>query len=225
MISKKYKFIDIGCGINSVSSDIYGLGVNGMFIEPVKQFLDVLPNSNTITKVNVAIGAKAENKTMKIYLPTYSNLQYISSYSLEKLKFRNDINRVKNALISGFSTFNDVPTEHYDAMLRPLKDGFEEIVVQVKVITLLDLIKEYDIYEIDHLKIDVEGDEEIILLQIISLLEENKIKINNILQFECNRNVKRLESLANIIANMLGYKIEKLARGWDRDILIKNPNV
>ena len=53
----KYHFIDIGCGHSSVSSDIYGTAddIFGMYVEPIKEYLDVLPNGKNIKNENHAL--------------------------------------------------------------------------------------------------------------------------------------------------------------------------
>ena len=50
-----YKFIDIGCSHFAVSSDLFGTDVKGIYVEPIKEYLDCLPEGENIIKECCAI--------------------------------------------------------------------------------------------------------------------------------------------------------------------------
>jgi hypothetical protein len=44
----KYTFVDIGCGHFATSVDIFGTMCNGLLVEPIEEYCNVLPRSDTV---------------------------------------------------------------------------------------------------------------------------------------------------------------------------------
>lgn len=212
----KYKFIDIGCGPFDVSSDIYGTNVKGMFVEPISEFLNVLPCSDTIDKVNVAISNFDGESDMDVWMldkpiKYYTKNQLISlKNAVEKKGI--DYDPLKFIIYQGGGTFiknrESIP-------YTPLK-------VKIKCITLQSLVNEYNIESVDHLKIDVEGHENIILYQLLNIMQTTKFKVNNILQFEWNDLSDRNELyfLAESISKEFGFEITHKKEYWNEDLIL-----
>jgi len=214
----KYKFIDIGCGPFDVSSDIYGTNVKGMYIEPIKQFLDILPGSNSIDKVNAAITDFIGEREMDVWLLD-EPIKYYTKDELHSIKETIDRKGIDIAntglgriINSGGGTF----IENRDSI------PYESTKVNVKCITLKKLINDYNIEEVDHIKIDVEGHENIVLNQLLDIMRSTDFKINNILQFEWNDLSDRdeLMKLAECFANEFNFKITHLHKYWNEDLIL-----
>jgi hypothetical protein len=84
----KYKFIDIGCGSFDVSSDYYGNDVVGIYVEPIKEYLDVLPGGKTIIRVNAAISEKNGFSEMTTF-PFNEPIRYMSKKHISRLQKSN----------------------------------------------------------------------------------------------------------------------------------------
>lgn len=226
----KYKFVDIGCSFWSVSTDIFGTKVKGILVEPIKEFLDVLPSSNSIIKENVAISDKTETRYFTAVFPKDINIKYYDTKTLEILKQKWIKWKAKNndkedilyhpvlgqIIASGGSTFHTPPS-----LSTP---NFVKKIVKVKTITLNNLFERNNVSEIDHIKIDTEGHENIILNQLLTLLINKKVKINKEIRFECNEKSNNNEELKNIaydICSKFDFKYSESFDVWDKDIILK----
>lgn len=211
----KYDFIDIGCGHQAVSSDIFGTADNiiGLYVEPIKQYLDILPTGKNIFKENCAIYDYDGETTFNALI--YDNPVYFSQDDMNELFINrekmNDYQR--KYLNSGQSSFSDLTNITIDA---PQK-------ITIKTLTLESLFKKYNVTEVYNLKIDVEGYEENLLIQLYNLMANNKIKILNELKFECNymSNEKRLYEIAGLFADDFGFTYEYVRHQWNHDIVCK----
>lgn len=212
----KYKFIDIGCGTFGVSSDVYGTNVKGMYVEPIRQFLDVLPKSNSIDNVNAAITDFIGEQEMDVWMldkpiKYFTEEQLINAKKCVEKKQINS-NTIDYILHQGGGTF----IENRDSI------PYEPTKVKVNCITLKKLIDDYNIEEVDHIKIDVEGHENIVLKQLLDIMRTTNFKINNILQFEWNDLSDRdeLMELAKSFANEFGFKITHKHEYWNEDLIL-----
>ena len=94
--------------------------------------------------------------------------------------------------------------------------------IKVKTITLEELFLKHNVTEIHNLKIDVEGYEELVLLQLYNLMKSNKVKITNELKFEYNylSNLIELDKLTKLICNEFGFKSRyETSLPWNEDIV------
>lgn len=208
----KYKFIDIGCGHQSVSSDIFGTNVVGMYVEPIKEYLDILPAGKNIVKENSVISD--ENKIIKFNAVIAKNPQYFTRKAMERI--------VKND--KSYKRYK----EQYSASGQSSLFKFDTIKpfakqIEVNSLTLESLFQKHNVTEIDYLKIDVEGAEEILLNQLIILLDSNKIKINEQIKFEYNElsDKPQLDKLTNYITQHHNFASKfELSYPWNADIVL-----
>lgn len=196
----KYKFIDIGCGHQSVSSDIFGTNVVGMYVEPIKEFIDVLPSGPNIIKENCVISDIEGEVIFNAIIPNPNDIKYFSNVQMARI--------VKNE--RSLEKYNKIYDRSGQSSLyeyENLKDLTKKIVV--KSLTLESLFKKHKVTEIDYLKIDVEGAEHIVLKQLINLLDNKKVIINKQIKFEYNMMSKDKVVLDNLM------KIIKVNHNFD----------
>jgi FkbM family methyltransferase len=206
----KYKFIDIGCGSFDVSSDYYGNNVNGIYVEPIKEYLDVLPGSKTIIRVNAAISEINGFLEMTTF-PFNEPIRYMSKKHITRLQKSNKSLSGK-ILVSGCGTFLNGHSNVNQLGVKRM----------VKTITLFDLFNEYNVTEVDHLKIDTEGSEIIILTQLVNLMNSGNIKINESITFEYNGLCckKTLYDIAMKISVGYDFNISFLNELWNEDLIL-----
>lgn len=174
----RYKFLDIGtsCFATSIDDKNFKAGEdNGILVEPIKKYLDAIPEIEGVIKANYAISNYCGNGTM--YAPTVSidNLEYTSQeyFEVENKELRQQYGK------AGSNSLNKIhPNIH--------KFNQEFDTVACTVITLDKLCDIYEIDEVESIKIDTEGHESIVLSQLIDLMKAKKIKVLNSIKFESN---------------------------------------
>lgn len=225
-----YKFVDIGCSFWGVSTDEFGTGVTGLLVEPIKEFIDALPDSDTITKATVAIGEKYQSVDLNVYVPNnpeiikYYTSQYLESIYKDWLKNPTDVkwydfiqsHPVLGPVIGcgGTSILNrtDIPLTYHTIQKKT-----------VQMITLHQLVEQYNITQVDHLKIDVEGCEETILDQLVMLMRSGKLLVTETIRYECNflSDESRLISLGKKIAKEFDFSYNLIKQGWNEDVWLR----
>lgn len=201
-----FKFIDIGCGHTNVSVDVYGTDVQGLLVEPIQEFCNVLPNSNTVHIECTAITDYDGILEMNIDAGGYTDLQYFPISMLLDGKHR-------DRLIQRYKIYGTESIKYCNQLNE------KRTVRCMKVETLL---QKYDITEVDQLKIDVEGHEDVVLTQVIELLRKGKLQIHERIIFEYNSlsDKEKLDKLSDIISSEFGYSSEFKRVGWNEDIIL-----
>jgi len=155
--------------------------VDGLFIEPVKEYFDRLP---LCRKENVAISNK--EGLMQMY---FVNPKYIG----------------KNGIPNWIRGCNSINKIHPTVKAMGLEEYVD--VEQVKVVRIKSLIDKYDIKEIDLLKVDTEGHYCIIVNDFLDTVDI----LPKVIQFESNvlsYTIDVQELTDRITA--LGYKCEQV---------------
>lgn len=187
----RYEFVDIGTSFFCTSVDEYGLEVNGLLVEPIKEYLNAIPSSSTVKKANYAIGDSDRSDIIFVSAPI-ENVKYISKLELDKLRLHQiDMHHI------GIRGCNRLGEKH------PQSSLVEKTACEV--ITFHSLCKMHDITEIGQLKIDTEGHEATILAQVLSEITSDKIKITERIIFEYN-------GLADKV--ILDLLIEDFKKNW-----------
>ena len=184
----KVDFIDIGT--SDFRYTVPTSNQNGIYVEPVKRYIDSIPEYPNTHKVHAAVCKRSG--TEKIY---YLPLETISS------------KRLPDWLRGCNQMYGIHPTIKREC--ERLNLNYEELVKSedVECITMKDLVDKFGIKEIVSLKIDTEGYDCDIVLQVVELVRNKKIKINTV-NFETN-------SLAD--KDQLAYTFEVLHKNkWVR---------
>lgn len=175
----KYDFIEIGTSTFNtlIENATYQRGLS---VEPLKFCLDKLPDKPNVTKVNAAITNKdnAHEKTLKMF--------FIPHDIIDKYKLPFYLKGC-NSIINPHPIFK--------------RDNVEKYVEEcnVPLLTISELFENYDVEEVDLLKIDTEGHDTIILNSLFDYLSINYTKVYpKKIIFESNELTKTID-INNVI--------------------------
>jgi hypothetical protein len=169
----------------------------GISVEPIKYYIDQLPNKINVKKINC--GISNINSNMDVY--------YISEENIIKYKL--------NEWFKGCNSIGKLHPLH-------IKHKLENLVTKesVKIITAYELFYMNNVKKVKYLKIDTEGHDCIILNSLYDYIEylPNDFKPNEIL-FETNEHSNKID-VDNIINKFssIGYKLKK--SGYDTLIVL-----
>ena len=188
--SSNFDFIEIG------TSDFESLSIEtphkrGLLVEPLKFYLDNLPNNNNQIKANYALSDK--NGKIKIF--------YVKPEDI-----------IKHNLPNWVRGCNSIDKPH-PSIKKLLGDNHDNIIQvdTVKCITWEKLIKEFNIKSIDYLKIDTEGHDYIILTEYLKICNSYPNLLASKIVFE-NNSLSDKGEILDLINKFkaLGYNGKKI---------------
>ena len=154
----KFDFVEIGTSDFDTNLDKRKKGQKILLVEPVKYYLDKLPNGEGIFKNNCAISDKSGK----------GEIYYVDDEIIKKYNMPN--------WMRGCNSFNK-PHETVLRFFNELKTPVEFKIDNVAVLSFVDLINLYNITKIDKLKIDTEGHDHVVLKSVIDCMQKGlKIK-------------------------------------------------
>lgn len=190
----KYDFVEIGTSdfdtlIQEADDDTIGLS-----IEPLKVYLDKLPNKKNVTKVCAAVSPFGSAEDIDIH--------YVPPEIIEQNNY--------HAWLRGCNKIGEV---HPHLINHPsITDDLIKVVVtdKVKQITVPQLYEMYNITEVDYLKIDTEGYDCHILQQwLLFLKDKDKSYYPKKIMFETNTQTNKHFVYQTIEDYMdIGYEIK-----------------
>lgn len=200
-----FDFIEIGTSnfdteIQKATHDIRGLSV-----EPIKRYLDDLPNKKNCIKANYAVSDYTG----------YINIHYVSKENIKKYG-------LPYWAIGCNSVNKHHPTINKLLIDKKLNPDQIFTIDKVKVVQFSDLVKQYDITGIYYLKIDTEGHDITILNNYIDCVKDNPYLLAHKIVFESNQlsNQREVTEIINKLRNF-GYVLK--FREWDT-LLVLNIN-
>jgi FkbM family methyltransferase len=148
-------FIEIGSSDHDTLLDGAPIDIKGIIIEPVKIYLDRLPNLPNVKKINVAISPDNKEEMVDVYYVPPEIIENNSKYHLT---------------LKGCNRIGEMHKQH-------ILWGMQEYVQSIKVpmVPLYKILKENNVKQIEHLKIDIEGGDSLLLLNFLEYLK-NKTK-------------------------------------------------
>lgn len=204
----RYEFVDIGTSFFCTSVDDFGLEVNGLLVEPIKAYLDVIPGSETVVKANYAV-SDSEGKGVMFARAQTGNVSYVSKQQLAEMRANNeDLHAI------GVRGCNSLGNYH------PM--GGSSAHSMCDVITFDTLCKKFNITEVGQLKIDTEGHEYKILPQVLTAIESGQLAITDRIIFEYNdlSNKIILDEIVDKF-EQLDFTSEYYGDGlWDSDMIL-----
>jgi hypothetical protein len=162
----KYDFIEIGTSNFDTLIQTADDNTVGLSIEPIKYYLNQLPNKSKVQKLNIAISRSDERGVLDVY-------------------FVPELVIINNGLPDWLRGCNSVGQYHF----QHTKLGITHLVVKqpVPVVPIRELFNDYDVTELDYLKIDTEGSDCSIMLQLCKFLKsESTSRYPKRILFESN---------------------------------------
>lgn len=164
--SRVVDFIEIGTSDFGTEIQEAVVGRTGISVEPVRRYLDALPDVKGITKVHAAIS-------------DYDG--HINVYSVDPTKH-------------GFPDWvrgcNSVNSYHPTVLKLVIEKRLDErevfMVERVPVMTFLTLIKKHNVHGCRHLKIDTEGHDVVILKSYLECVSRGEFLLADVVRFEAN---------------------------------------
>lgn len=194
----KYDFIEIGTSdwdtlIQSTENKI------GISIEPVKYYLDKLPNNPHVIKVNCGVS---------------------DSYTMSKVYWIEESDIIKHNLSWFLKGCNSIHEPH-PVSLRELKEKNIEYLMKEKEIEILDwktIVERYNVTEVSLLKLDCEGHDYVI---VNNILDSDCEILPNEIKFEANE-LTTVEDRENTIkkAEEKGYELVEF-NIWMAEVILK----
>jgi len=185
-----YDFIEIGTSDFDTLIETSDEDTVGISIEPIKYYLDRLPERKNVKKLQVAI-SESDGFIDIYYIPT----EKIKEYSLP-------------FWVRGTNSINQ---PHPFALKKIGKEIYDSVVTIEKIPTLSwgTLVSEENIKSIDFLKIDTEGHDHIILNGYIDLCESQPNLYAKKIQFEYHPEISNIDELEKIISKLDNYSVER----------------
>lgn len=142
----KYKFIEIGsCDFNTQVNSLLSDNEYGICVDPLKCYLDNLPNQKNLIKENSIISN----------VNGVSDFFYIEPETIDRYRFP-----------EWFKGCNSVHKPHPTIVNILLKHSIDSSIISVSrinSITYEDLVIKHQANDIDYLKIDIEGHEPVVI--------------------------------------------------------------
>ena len=196
----KYDFIEIGTSnFDTLIQTAIDTAI-GLSIEPIKHYLDCLPNKPKVKKLNVAVSRDNTHGVLDVY---YVPEDVIVAKGLPDW-------------LKGCNSIGDYHFQHK-------KLNVTDLVVKqsVLMVPIADIFIEHDVTELYYLKIDTEGSDSEIMLHLYDYLKtEPSTKYPKKILFESNElsDMNQVDLVKSKFAE-LGYKVAYA--GYDT-ILVRN---
>jgi FkbM family methyltransferase len=168
MTSKHFDFIDIGT--SDFRYTIPKDGECGMYVEPISDYINSIPDFENCIKENCAISEKSG----------FIDIHHISLKDIQKYKFPNWFRGCNSIIeLSSHKTVMNVLNK------RNIEVKDVVTILKVKALTIKDLFEKHNIKSVNTIKIDTEGYDCHIVKQILNYYKDADIDIQNII-FETN---------------------------------------
>tara|TARA_B100000131_G_scaffold308653_1_gene338248 strand:- start:778 stop:1380 length:603 start_codon:yes stop_codon:yes gene_type:complete len=186
-----FNFIDIGTSDFRYTEA--APNETGIYVEPLKYYLDKIPDSPNCIKENVAISNPAGTVSI-FYVPE----ELIKQHNLPNwIRGCNSIHKYHPTVVHRLKKNNLDP----DSIIKH---------ITVPCITLADLFKKNDVTHVKKLKIDTEGHDCFIVMQLVEYMQSNNIKVDKLI-FETN-NLSDKELVDDTIEALLHSGFIQIAR-------------
>jgi len=182
-------FIEIGTSCYNTLIEEADDSTFGISIEPIKYYLDLLPNKNNVIKINCAVSPTNQMSDAYMYM----------------VKEQAIIDNNLPSFLRGCNSLNKYHLQHKEL-------GVEHLVskVPIKQVPLSSILTAYKVRSIALLKIDTEGcDCDILFTLIIYLKDKNNEYYPKTILFESNEIADQNKVIKVIrLYKQLGYKVK-----------------
>jgi FkbM family methyltransferase len=190
MLYKHYDFVEIGTSdfdtlIENSSEETIGISV-----EPIKYYLDRLPDKNNVTKLRAALST--EDGECNVY---YISDDKINEHSLQWwVRGSNSINNPHPIVL------NDIGEDLYYRIVT---------IEKVPTVSWKTLIETYLIGSIGHLKIDTEGHDHIILRDFLIYCDQKSFILPDKITLEYFDGISDKNEIDKLVLGLSNYNITR----------------
>lgn len=184
----KYEFVEIGTSNFETLIEKADNNTVGISIEPLKHYLDQLPDKPNVTKLNAAIIGEGVRGTTEIF--------YVPEHLVDSLNLPH--------WLKGCNSMGNYHIEHHKLGVTHLVQRYE-----IETVPIATLFEDYDIEMPEMLKIDTEGADVDILMGFVKYLKNTGTNRRpQTIVFESNLLVPRhrVDQLIDQLAT-LSYKV------------------
>jgi hypothetical protein len=206
-------FLEVGTSDFNTYMETCSPYEKGMIIEPLKVYLDNLPNMDNVIKVNAALVSEATNDKLLAYYIKPETIK--ENHIFDWMRGCNSINKPHDLHLNYFNTTQEFDLWHsyWKSADSPkgrnlLEEGLVTV-DEVPGITFSDIINKWNIGSIKYVKFDTEGmDADLIHSMLNDLWRINSVKLPEIIQFETNihNDTDKSFSVINRLKD-IGYQI------------------
>ena len=184
-------FIEIGSCDHDTLLDNAEPSVSGICIEPVQMYLDRLPDYPNVKKLQIAISPDNTEGEVDLYYVPAEVIESDPHYHLT---------------LKGCNSIGEIHSEHIN---WGLQDKVKTI--KVKKVPLYKVLEEYNVRSIKHLKVDIEGGDSQLLLNLFEYLKDKpQDYYPHKITFESNRlTPAEVVTLVIDTYSKLGYKLQQ----------------
>ena len=182
----KFDFIEIGtCNFEALIEKATD-ETQGLSIEPIKSYLDSLPNKKNVIKVQAAVTEK----------DGVAQMYYVKEETMKQC-----------GLSDWISGSNSIGKPHKGVIERIGQKFYDEVVTieEVPTISWQTLITTYEVEQINYLKIDAEGYDHIILSDYLDLCEKNSKLFARAIKCEYDTLISNIGELDKVLLRLEKY--------------------
>jgi mannosyltransferase OCH1-like enzyme len=185
---KHYDFIEIGTSDFDTLIETSNDDTIGISIEPIKYYINRLPNKQNVIKVQSALSTT--DGEVDVY--------YIDDWKIEE-----------NNLPWWVRGSNSINNPHPFAIKELGEELYNSLVTIEKVPTISwkTLIDTYNIGSVDYLKIDTEGHDHIIFRDFLDYCKEHSFPIPSKITLEYHDGVSNKVEIDKLVSELPGYQI------------------
>ena len=185
---KHYDFIEIGTSDFNTLIELSDDNTIGISIEPIKYYIDRLPNKKNVIKVQSALSTIDGN---------------VDVYYIDEQKI------LDNKLPWWIRGSNSISNPHPFAIKELGEDLYNNLVTIEKVPTISwkTLIETYGVESIGYLKIDTEGHDHIIMRDFLNYCREHSFPIPNKITLEYHDGVSNKPEIDKLVSELSDYKL------------------
>jgi hypothetical protein len=219
MNMKDYDFVEIGtCYFDTLIGECSDFTV-GISIEPIREYLQCLPNKQYVTKINAAVVAPKDMPADRIMDLYYVHPATVQQHNLQGwLTGCNTINK-PHAMHTNYHPNVVLWFNTEDKSTLKTRNLLEEGLVQnmkVHCITFEELVNEFQIGKIGYLKTDTEGYDCVLIHSVLDYYQDKKDLAPSKIRFESNGLIPK-EDIRQITERLVefGYTVTPSETGDD----------
>ena len=185
---KHYDFIEIGTSDFDTLIESSDDNMVGLSIEPIKYYLDRLPNKKNVKKIQLAV-SDVDGDIDIYYIPD----EKIKEHDLKWwIRGSNSVNRPHPFAIK------ELGEELYNSIVK---------IDKVPTVSWKTLVQSEEVGSIGYLKIDTEGYDHVILNDYLDMCEKLPILFADKIKFEKHPNVSNIEEINKLLQRFKNYQI------------------